>query len=112
MTDPIRSMAIMKAHPGKEPEFEAFLRDFYKLMHSKQYSRDILFRDLKQPGLFVHIRIWSSVDARESAMQDPDVHRYWIELPELGTITTVYEELVPIFATQESVAQDIAESGV
>jgi hypothetical protein len=40
-------------------------------------------------------------------MQDPDVHRYWIGLAELGTITTVYEELEPIFSTQESVAEDI-----
>jgi hypothetical protein len=106
MREQIRSMAIIKAHPGKESELEAFLRDFYKLMHRKQYSRDMLFRDLKQTGLLVHIRIWLSVTVREAAMQDPDVHHYWMALPELGTITTVYEDLESIFSTQDGVATE------
>jgi hypothetical protein len=105
-------MAILKEHPGKEQELLAFLREFYTMMHSKQYSQDILFRDLKQTGVFVHIRIWLSDEAREAAVQDPDVHRYWMKLPELGTITTIYEELDPIFSTQEVVTQDILKSGV
>ena len=111
MTEVIRSMAIMKAHSGKEPEFEAFLRDFYKMMHTKQYSRDILFRDLKQPGQLVHIRLWLSTEARDTAQQDPDVHHYWIKLPELGSITTIYEELEPIFSTQEGIIEPAAEGG-
>ena len=45
-------------------------------------------------------------------MQDPDVHHYWITLPEFGTITTIYEELEPIFSTQEGIVEDILESGV
>ena len=60
MRDPIRSMAILKPHPGKEPELLAFLREFYGLMYTKQYSRDMLFRDQKKPGVFVHVRIWLS----------------------------------------------------
>ena len=112
MKDSIRSMAILKAHPGKEPELLAFLREFYTMMYTKQYSRDMLFRDLKQPDVFVHIRIWLSDEARDSAVQDPDVHRYWMKLPELGTITTIYEELEPIFSTREGVAENILDSGV
>ena len=104
-------MAILKAHPGKEPELLAFLREFYSMMYSKQYSRDMLFKDLKQPGVFVHIRIWLSDDARETAVEDPDVHHYWMKLPELGTITTIYEELQPIFSTYEGLVEDILESG-
>ena len=100
MTDPIRSMAILKPHPGKEPEMFAFLREFYTMMYTKQYSRDMLFRDLKQPDVFVHIRIWLSKEARDIAVQDPDVHHYWMKLPELGTITTIYEELEPIFSSR------------
>jgi len=72
----------------------------------------MLFRDQKKPGVFVHVRIWLSDEARDSAMQDPDVHHYWITLPEFGTITTIYEELEPIFSTQEGIVEDILESGV
>ncbi len=112
MSDSIRSMAIMKPHSGKESEMVAFLREFYAMMYTKQYSRDLLFQDRKQPGDLVHVRIWLSDEARESAIQDPDVHHYWMKLPELGTITTIYEELEPIFSTQEGIVEDILESGV
>jgi hypothetical protein len=111
MRDQIRSMAILKPLPGKESELLAFLREFYSMMYGKQYSRDMLFHDKKQPGVFVHIRIWLSDEARNTAVQDPDVHRYWMKLPELGTITTIYEELEPIFSTQEGIVEDILESG-
>jgi len=112
MRDPIRSMAILKPHEGKEQEFLTFLREFYNMMYAKQYSRDMLFRDQKNPDVFVHIRIWLSDEARESAMQDPDVHHYWMTLPELGVITNIYEELEPIFSTQEGIVEDILEGGV
>jgi hypothetical protein len=104
-------MAILKAHPGKELEMIAFLREFYTMMYTKEYSRDRLYRDLKQPGVFVHMRIWLSDEARANAVQDPDVHYYWIKLPELGTITTIYEDLALLFATRENSIEDIIESG-
>jgi quinol monooxygenase YgiN len=104
-------MAILKPHPGKQPELIAFLREFYAMMYTKQYSRDMLFRDLKQSDVFVHIRIWLSDEARDAAVQDPDVHHYWMKLPELGSITTIYEDLEPIFSTQEGIVEDILESG-
>ncbi len=112
MSDSIRSMAILKAHPGKEQELVAFLREFYIMMHTKQYSRDMLYRDLKQPGVLVHIRIWSSNESRETAVHDPDVHRYWMKLPELATMTTIYEELEPIFSTREGVVEEGSEIGL
>jgi hypothetical protein len=105
-------MAILKPHPGKESELFAFLREFYSMMYTKQYSRDMLFHDLKQPDVFVHIRIWLSDESRDSAMQDPAVHHYWMKLGELGTITTIYEELEPIFSTQEGIVEDILEGGM
>jgi hypothetical protein len=105
-------MAILQPHEGKEQELLAFLREFYTMMYTKQYSRDMLFRDQKKPGVFVHVRIWLSDEARDSAMQDPDVHHYWMTLPEIGTITTIYEELEPVFSTQEGIVEDILESGV
>ena len=45
-------------------------------------------------------------------MHDPDVHHYWMKLPELATMTTIYEELDPIFSTQEGVVEEGSESGL
>jgi quinol monooxygenase YgiN len=104
-------MAILKPHPGKELELLAFLREFYTMMYTKQYSRDTLFQDRKQPGVFVHVRIWLSDEARDSAVQDPAVHHYWMKLPELGTITTIYEELEAVYSTEEGLVEDTLESG-
>jgi hypothetical protein len=105
-------MAIMKPHPGKEPELLAFLREFYTLMYTKQYSRDMLFHDAKRSGVFVHVRIWLSEEARNAAMQDPAVHQYWMKLPEMGAMLTIYEELEAVFSTQEGLVEDTLESGV
>jgi hypothetical protein len=112
MKESIRSMAILKAHAGRETELLAFLREFYTMMFTKQYSRDMLFRDLKQPGVLVHIRIWLSDEARNSAVHDPDVHRYWMKLPELATMTTIHEELEPVFSTREGLTESGLDSGL
>ncbi len=98
---PIRSMAILKPHEGKEEATVNYLREFYTMMSRKQYSRDTLFRDRKHPGLLVHIRLWLSQESRETAQQDPDVHRYWINLGEVAVITTIYEDLDEVFRNYE-----------
>jgi hypothetical protein len=112
MKDSIRSMAILKPNPGQELEAYEFLREFYSMMYNKQYSRDILFRDLKNPQTLVHIRIWLSNEARENAVNDPDVHHYWKKFPEFATITSTYEELEPIFSTREGIVEDVLDTGV
>jgi hypothetical protein len=104
-------MAVLKPHQGKEQEMLAFLREFYTMMYTKQYSRDMLFRDKRNPAVFVHIRIWLSDESRESAMHDPAVHHYWKTLSDYGVITTIYEELVPIFSTREGLEEEILENG-
>ncbi len=97
--EPIRSMAILDAHSGQEEAVVALLKDFYTAIHGKGYSQDILYCDAKTPTRFVHLRIWSSEHARAEAQQDPEVHRYWVNLSEICTITTIYEELQPVFST-------------
>lgn len=112
MTQAIRSMAILQPHPGMEQEMIAFLREFYSMMYTKKYSRDMLFRDQKQTDIFVHVRLWRSPEAREAAVHDPDVHRYWMKLPELGTVTTIYEDLEAVFSTEHSVVVEDFEDGI
>ena len=98
----IRSMAILDAHPGREDDVIALLKDFYASIHRKGYSRDILYVDKKSQSRFVHLRIWNSDEARAEAQQDPEVHRYWVRLAEICTISTIYEELDPVFSTYEA----------
>jgi quinol monooxygenase YgiN len=95
----IRSMAILDVHPGHDEDVIQLLRDFYTSIHQKGYSSDVLYRDAKTPSRFVHLRIWNSEEHRTEAQQDPDVHRYWVRLSEICTISTIYEELDPIFST-------------
>ncbi len=97
MAKEIVSMAILEALPGKEEELQATLRELYTLMNAKGYCRDSLHRDSAQPDRFLHLRHWTSPEMRAEAQVDPDVHRYWLKLPELCNIPTVYESLEKIF---------------
>lgn len=93
MDNEILALAILEPHPGKEEELVEMLRELYELLFRKGYSRDRLFRDAKRPGQLVHLRYWTSEQNREEAQQDPEVHRFWLRLPELCRLTTVHEEL-------------------
>jgi quinol monooxygenase YgiN len=93
MTDEILALAVLEPHPGKENELIEMLRELYALLFRKGYSRDTLFRDPKRPGQLVHLRHWYSKELRDEAQQDPEVHKYWLRLPELCRLTTVHEEL-------------------
>jgi quinol monooxygenase YgiN len=97
MAEEILSMAILEALPGKEEELLSTLRELYTLMKAKGYSRDSLHRDSAQPDRFLHLRRWTSSEMRPEAQVDPEVHRYWLKLPELCTIPTVYESLEKVF---------------
>ena len=98
MADEILSMAILEALPGKEEELLNTLRELYTLMKAKGYSRDSLHRDSSaQPDRFLHLRRWTSSEMRSEAQIDPEVHRYWLKLPEVCTIPTVYESLEKVF---------------
>ena len=99
MADEIVTLAVLKALPGKEEELIAMLRELYTMMHEKGYSRDTLRRDRERPDRFFHVRYWKSEDARAEAQTDPEVHRYWLRLPELCTIPIVYENLETLFET-------------
>lgn len=97
MTGEIVSLAVLEALPGKEEDLLAFLRALYTFMNGRGYCRDSLHRDAARPDRFLHLRHWKSDEARMEAQADPEVHRYWLKLPELCTIPTVYENLETVF---------------
>ena len=97
MAEEIVSLAILEALPGKEEELLATLRELYTLMNAKGYCRDTLHRDTARPDRFLHLRYWKSAETRAEAQADPEVHRYWLKLPELCAIPIVYESLEKVF---------------
>ena len=97
MANEVVSVAILEALPGKGEELLTMLREFYAMMKSKGYSSDFLVRDSDRPDRFIHLRRWKSEELRGEAQIDPDVHRYWQQLPSLCNIPTVYENLETMF---------------
>jgi quinol monooxygenase YgiN len=97
MVEEIVSLAVMEALPGKEDDLLTTLRELYTMMRTKGYCRDTLHRDTSRPDRFVHVRHWSSPEMRAEAQADPEVHRYWLKLPELCTMSFVYESLERVF---------------
>ena len=93
MEHEIIALAILEPIRGKEEELIELLRELYALLRQKGYSRDVLYRNPNRPGSLVHMRRWTSHTKRDEAQQDPEVHRFWLRLPELCTLTTVQEEL-------------------
>ena len=97
MAEQIVSMSVLEALPGKEEDLLKLLRELYTLMHAKGYCRDSLHRDTSRPERLLHLRYWTSAEMRTEAQTDPEVHRYWQQLPDLCTIPIVYENLEKVF---------------
>ncbi len=93
MPDSILSIAVMEPFPGCEEEFLGVLHDLYTLMERKGYSDNSLLRNRLDPPHYINIRRWKSVEARESAHEDPEVHRYWAKLGNLCFMRRVHEIL-------------------
>ena len=92
-TSEIMALAIIDAFDGKDDECLHLLREFYAVLRRKQYSRDLLYRDHKDPRRFVNIRYWASEEARQEAQDDPDVHSFWKRLSAIAKVTQVFEQL-------------------
>ncbi len=99
MAKEILSVASLEALPGKEEELLSTLRELYTLVHAKGYARDTLHRDSSRPDRFLHLRFWVSPQMRAEALADPEVHRYWLRLPDLCTVIVLYESLEKVFET-------------
>ncbi|HVP44873.1 MAG TPA: antibiotic biosynthesis monooxygenase [Terriglobales bacterium] len=89
----IMAMAIFVAREGKEGELFAVVREFYSMLRRKGYSRDLLYRDVKNPRRFIHLRYWKSEETRAEAHEDPDVHRFWQRMGLLCDMESVTERM-------------------
>ena len=95
----ILSIAVMEPFDGRENEFVQTLREFYRVLAEKKYSRDQLLKN-KRTAHYVNIRYWASEQARRDAQEDPDIHKFWSRLGLLCDMRAVYETLdhVPGFS--------------
>jgi quinol monooxygenase YgiN len=87
---PLVAIAVMEPFDGKEEEFLQVLQGLYLLLERKNYSRDLLFRDGRNPERFFNVRRWNSSEARADAQEDPDVHHYWAQLGLLCNMRAVH----------------------
>ena len=87
------SIAIFEILDNQEVEALSVLRELQRALAAKQYSRDSLHRNAKEPRHYVLLRHWRSEEARRSAHEDPDVQKFWARLGHLIRIVSVYETL-------------------
>src|SRR5918911_201120 len=93
MPKEIAAIAVFEPLAGKDAECLATVRELTRFLRSMGYSRDTLYRDRKNPRLYVDVRLWSSEEAALQAHQDPRLHAIWQRLDDLCTIKQTYEAL-------------------
>jgi hypothetical protein len=94
MSQEILSVAIWDPVPGMESESLATLRELSSIVASKGYGRDLLYRD--RESHYVLLRYWKSEEARQSALEDPELQRRWARLGNEIQIVKVYETLTEV----------------
>jgi quinol monooxygenase YgiN len=100
MAQEILSVAVWEPVPDQEVASLATLRELTAIVTAKGYGRDMLYRD--REAHYVFLRYWKSEEARQSALEDPDMQRCWARLGNEIQIVKVYETLteVPIVETK------------
>ena len=96
MAEEVLSIAFVRPFEGHDEEVAALAGELYVLLERKQYSRDLLYRDRRDPHLLVNLRYWRSEEARQEAHEDPEVHHFWARLGQICQVETVYERLEEI----------------
>jgi quinol monooxygenase YgiN len=96
MNHEILAIAVIRPFEGQEEELLHVLRDLHRLLKSKNYSLDVLYRDAKDPGRFFNFRYWLSDETRRAAFEDADVQRFWQKLGTLCEAEKVYEQLIEV----------------
>jgi heme-degrading monooxygenase HmoA len=94
MAQEILSVAVWEPVPGMESESLATLRELSSIVTAKGYGRDLLYRD--RESHYVLLRYWKSEEARQSALEDPELQRRWARLGNEIQIVKVYETLTEV----------------
>jgi len=94
MSQEILSVAVWEPVPGMEEASLATLRELSSIVESKGYGRDLLYRD--RESHYVLLRYWKSEEARQSALEDPELQRRWARLGNEIQIVKVYETLTEV----------------
>jgi hypothetical protein len=94
MPQEILSVAIWEPLPEMETEALDTFQELTNIVASKDYGRDLLYRDRERH--YVFLRYWKSEEARRSAQEDPDMLRCWAKLGNQIQIVKVYETLSEI----------------
>jgi len=103
-TSEIMALAVVEAFDGKDEECLQLLHEFYAVLRRKQYSRDLLYRDVKDSRRLINIRYWRSAETRKEAHEDPDIHGFWKRLSQISKVTLVFERLEDV-TPQDSMAK-------
>jgi hypothetical protein len=94
MPQEILSVAIWEPVPEMESASLITLGELSKIVSSKGYGRDLLYRDRESHYIF--LRYWKSEESRRAAQEDPDMLRCWARLGNEIRILKVYETLSEI----------------
>ena len=87
----ILAVAVWEPVPGMEAASLETLGELSAIVASKGYGRDLLYRD--RENHYVFLRYWKSEQARQSALEDPEMLRRWAKLGNEIQIVRVYETL-------------------
>jgi hypothetical protein len=94
MPQEILSVAVWEPVPEKEAASLETIRELMSIVASKGYGRDLLYRD--RESHYVFLRYWKSAEARQAALEDPDMLRCWARLGNEIQIVKVYETLTEV----------------
>jgi hypothetical protein len=98
MPQEILTVAIWEPVPEMEASALKTFQELMSIVAAKGYGRDLLFRD--RESHYVFLRYWKSEEARQSALEDPDMQRCWARLGNEVQIVKVYETLSEISFNQ------------
>jgi quinol monooxygenase YgiN len=94
MAQEILSVAVWEPVPDMEAASLATLAELTAIVNAKGYGRDMLYRD--RESHYVFLRYWMSEEARQAALEDPDMQRCWARLGNEIQIVKVYETLTEV----------------
>ncbi|MFZ0808484.1 MAG: hypothetical protein WAN03_19990 [Candidatus Sulfotelmatobacter sp.] len=94
MAQEILSVAVWKPVPQMEAASLQTLRELTTIVTRKGYGRDVLYRE--RHAHYVLLRYWKSEEARQAALEDPEMLRCWARLGNEIEIVKVYETLTEV----------------